>query len=272
MKKLLLASVMMCGVVLNAKMIDGVAMVVEGEPVTTSEIVAVQKQYHLPKAKAINLLIRDRLQKATIDAVTIPEEVIDQKISEVAAKNGVSVAQMQEILQQRGTEWSSYRDSVAHALKKEKFFQENVLEKIPTPTEDELKLYYKHHQSAFTLPTSIEMVEYSSDSREAIKNFLQTHRTDGVTTRKVTQKTNTINPALLSALMQTPVGAFTRPFNAGDRYIIYKVIAKKGTIQIPYRAAREGVLKQWQQTQQNKALQDYFEKLRTRADVQIIRR
>jgi len=271
MKKLLFATILVLSTLLEAKIVDGIAMIVEGEPVTTAEIGAVQRQYHISKQKAIDLLVQDRLQKAAMKEISVPEEEIDAKINEIAAKNGVSVAQMQQILQERGTSWSQYRDTVRDALKKEKFFKEKVVANIPAPSEDELKLYYKHHQKEFTLPATIKMKEYSSNSQEAMQRFLQTHSTKGIKTRTLTQKTKEINPALLSALLQTPTGAFTRPFNAGDRYIVYKILSKRGKIQMPYSTARAAVESRWRQSQQSKALKDYFEKLRTRADIQILR-
>ena len=271
MKKLLFATVLVLSTLLEAKIVDGIAMIVEGEPVTTAEIGAVQRQYHISRQKAIDLLVQDRLQKAAMNEITVPEEEIDTKINEVAAKNGVSVAQMQQILQKRGTSWSQYREDVRKALKKEKFFKEKVVANIPTPSEDELKLYYKHHQKEFTLPASIKLKEYASSSQEAMQRFLQTRNARGISARTFTQKSKEINPALLSALLQTPVGALTHPFNAGDRYIVYKILSKRGKIQMPYSAARAAVESRWRQSQQNKALKDYFEKLRTRADIQILR-
>ncbi len=271
MKKLLFATILVLGTLLEAKIVDAIAMIVEGEPVTTAEIGAVQRQYHISKQKAIDLLVQDRLQKAAMKEISVPEEEIDAKINEIAAKNGVSVAQMQQILQERGTSWSQYRDTIRDALKKEKFFKEKVLANIPSPSEDELKLYYKHHQKEFTLPATIKMKEYSSSSQEAMQRFLQTHNPKGIKTRTLTQKTKEINPTLLSALLQTPTGAFTRPFNAGDRYIVYKILSKRGKVKMPYSAARAAVESRWRQSQQSKALKDYFEKLRTRADIQILR-
>jgi len=105
---------------LEAKMVNGIAMIVEGEPITTAEINAAQHQYNLSKTEATDMLIQDRLQKIAMKDIVIPEEEIDRKINEIAAKNGVTIPQMQQILEDQGTAWSQYRDSVRQALKKEK--------------------------------------------------------------------------------------------------------------------------------------------------------
>ncbi len=41
---------------------------------------------------------------------------------------------------------------------------------------------------------------------------------------------------------------------------------------MPYESAQGAVAGRWKQQQQTKALKDYFEKLKTNADVQYIRR
>ena len=256
---------------IEAKMVNGIAMVVEGEPITTAEIKAVQDQYNLSKAEAIDMLVQDRLQKVATKDIVISEEEIDRKINEIAAKNGVTIPQMQEILKDQGTSWSQYRDSVRQALKKEKFFKENVVANIPTPGEDELKLFYQHHKKNFVIPSTIKTQEYSSSSKKAMQRFLKTRNTKGIKVRTLTQNSKKINPALLSVLLSTPVGSLTKPFNTGDKYVLYKVLEKNGKVQLPYNVARNAVIVQWRKAQEGKALKDYFEKLRTRADIQIVR-
>jgi len=178
---------------------------------------------------------------------------------------------MQKILEQQGTSWSKYRSSIRDALKKEKFYQEKVVNTISAPTEDELKLFYRNHKEDFILPKTISMIEYSAKSEASMKNFLQTKNQKGIKSHSVTKATKDINPALLSSILQTQGGLFTRPLNAGDRYISYKVLSKQGQVSMPYETAKGAVAARWKQQQQSKALKDYFEKLKTNADIQILR-
>jgi len=255
----------------QAKMIDGLAIIVEGEAVTTAEIRAVQNQMGISKSEAIDLLIQDRLQKSAMKDIAVSEKDIDKKIADIAAQNSVTIPQMQKILQKRDTTWIHYRKSIREALKKEKFYQEKVLSSIPTPRQEELKLYYKNHQEVFTIPTSISMIEYSAKSKEAMGKFLRTQNKKHIKSRKVTKKTKNLEPALLSTLLQAQENSYTRPFNAGDRYIIYFIKSKKGLSIMPYENAQGMVAAKWKQEQQNKVLKDYFEKMKTRADIQILR-
>lgn len=255
----------------HAKMVDAVALVVEGEAVTTAEIRAVQQQMNLSKEKAVDLLILDRLQKAAMKNIAVTDDEVDAKIAQIAAQNNISVEQMQQILQERGTPWTRYRSNIQEAMKKEKFFKEHIVTSIPQPGDDELKIFYNNHKNEFVVPSQISMIEYSSDSKEAMGDFLQTRNTQGIQSRTVTKESSELNPMLLAMLSQTKNGAFTRPFNAGNRYVVFKVLSKKGQAPMPFESAKNAVIAKWKEQQQEKAIRDYFEKMKTAADVQIIR-
>jgi len=271
MKKLLLFGLLLLFTFSQAKVVDAIAIVVEGEPITTAEIRAIQKQYSVSNKEARSLLIQDRLQKSAMRDVIIDESLVDSKISAIAANNNLTVPKMQKILKSQGTSWNTYRSNMRDALKKEKFFRENVIKSIPEPSEDELQLYYQNHSKEFFVPRSISMIEYTAKTEKKMKEFLRTKRKNGIRSKKVTKTTKSLNPTLLGTLLATQNGSYTRPFNAGDKYISYKVLSKKGKRNMSFETAKGAVIARWKQQQQSKALKDYFEKLKTNADVQILR-
>jgi len=271
MKKIILLGCLVLSTFATAKMVDGIAIVVNGEAVTTSEIRAVQKQMNLSKKQAIDLLVQDRLQKSAMKKISIPESVIDQKIAEIAAQNNLTVPKMQKLLKQQGTSWRKYRKSIKESIKKQKFYKEKVAATVVRPSDDALKLFYENNKKDFLIPTSISMIEYSASTEEALKKFLQTKKKKGVKSRSVKKSTSNLNSALLGQLLQTQNGSFTRPLNAGDKYISYKVVSKNGQKSMSYEEAKGAVASKWRQQQQGKALKDYFEKMKTNADIRIIR-
>lgn len=271
MKKLVLLGIITLLTLSQAKMVDGIALVVDGEPVTTAEIRAVQQQAQVTKEEATNLLIQDRLQKSAMKDIHIDEKAIDDKIAGIASQNNVTVPKMQKILKAQGTSWNKYRSSIRNALKKEKFFQQKIANTITAPTEDELKLFYQNNKEAFIIPSSVNLIEYSATSEAKMKKFLETKNTKSVKSRTVTKSTKDLSPTLLTTILQTQDGSYTRPFNAGDRYISYKVLSKEGQTSMPFESARDAITGRWRQQQQSKAVKDYFEKLKTNVDIQRLR-
>ena len=272
MHKLILLGCVVLFSFAQAKMVDGIAMVVNGEPVTTSEIRAVQQQLGVSKKQAVDMLVQDRLQKSAMRKIKIQESDVDNKIAQIAAQNNLTVPKMQKLLKAQGTSWRKYRKTIRESLKKQKFYREKVAATVIKPSEDELKIFYENNKKDFVIPTSISMIEYSSPSEETLKKFLTTRKkTKGVRSRSVKKSTSSLNKALLGQLLQTQDGSFTRPFNAGDRFITYKVLSKNGKKSMSFEDAKGAVAGRWRQQQQGKALKDYFEKMKTNADIRIIR-
>lgn len=271
MKKLILFGFIALFTLSHAKMVNAIALIVDGEPVTTAEIRAVEEQVGVDREKAIELLTQDRLQKAAMKNISISEDAVDGKVSQIAAQNNISVQEMQKVLKEKGTTWTKYRSTIRDSMKREKFFREKIASTIPAPSDDELKIYYENHQEEFILPASISMIEYSAASEKTIKNFLQTKNTKSVKSRSVTKKTKDINPALLSTILQTQDGSFTRPFNTGDKYISYKILSKEGQTEMPFETAKAAVTASWRRQRQDQAVKDYFQKMKTEADIQVIR-
>ncbi len=271
MKKLILIGCMALFTFAEAKMVNAIALIVNGEAVTTAEIRAVQKQMNVSKKQATDMLIADRLQKAAMRNVSISENAIDSKIAQIAAQNNLTIPKMQKLLKQQGTSWRKYRRSIKDRMKKDKFYKEKVAATLSKPSEDELKLFYEKNKKDFVMPKSISMIEYSSSSEESMKKFLETKKKKGVKSRSVKKSTKDLNSALLGTILRTQNGSFTRPINDGNKFISYKIVSKNGQRAMSFEDAKGAVSGKWRQQQQGKALKDYFEKLKTHADVQVIR-
>ena len=271
MKKLILIGCIALFTLTEAKMVNAIALIVNGEAVTTAEIRAVQKQMNVSKKQATDMLVADRLQKAAMKNVSISEDAIDTKIAQIAAQNNLTIPKMQQVLKQQGTSWRKYRRSIKDRMQKDKFYREKVAATLSKPSEDELKLFYEKNKKSFVVPTSISMIEYSSSSEESMKKFLETKKKKGVKSRSVKKSTKELNSALLGTILRTQDGSFTRPFNDGNKFISYKILSKNGQRPMSYDDAKGAVAGKWRQQQQGKALKDYFEKLKTNADIQVIR-
>jgi len=255
----------------EAKIVNGIALIVNGEAITTAEIQAIQKQMHLKKIEATNILIQDRLQKAAMRNIYIPDELIDSKIKQIALQNNISIKKMQKILKEQGTSWKKYRKSIKERMKKNKFYREKIASTLIKPSDSELKLFYQKNKKDFMIPIEIKLIEYSSLSKESIKQFLQNKKRKDIKSHSLIKYTKDLNSELLKTILSIPNGSFTPYFNDGNKFITYKIISKHGHKPISLKKSKDIIIDRWIQEQQAKTLKDYFKKLKTDANIQILR-
>ena len=257
----------------QAKMYNGIAIVVNGEPITTAEVGAVQKQLHVSKKKAEEMLINNRIERAATKGISVSEDEIDQRISLIAKQNNISVKKMQKILKKQGQSWNKFRDQMKVAIQKQKFFRTKIAPTIPQPSEDELKIYYRNHPKLFSTPSSINVIEYSASTPARIQSLLKNPaHTRGVKHRKKTLKGSELTPQLLATISQTPNGQFTPAFNTGNAYVTYKILSKGKSRAKPFEEVKRNVAIAWKKEHQAEAIKDYFKKMRSDAAIQYVRK
>lgn len=259
----------------NAQVIDAVAIDVEGQAITTLEIQAVQQKMKISKKTAVELLIRDRLEKASIEKanITISNEEIEQKVKAIADSKGITKAQMQNILSQKGVTWENYLEQLRLDMKKERFFQENIMATIDRPSETELETFYNTHRSEFdSAPIQMSLVAYKSDSAQNLQNAISNpmQPLNGVTKENILASSNEMSPALLNLINQTAENSFTKPINTGKGFVAYYV-KSKGSAQSGFTAVKNAVMARWMQEQRVQASKDFLNKLKSNANIRVIR-
>ncbi|HIP41773.1 MAG TPA: hypothetical protein EYG90_04590 [Campylobacterales bacterium] len=262
----------------QAQVIDAIAIDVDGEPITTLEIQAVQEKLSMSKKAAIEALIKDRLEKGAIEKANIeilPEQ-IDAKIGQIASSRGMNQAQMQSTLSQKGLTWESYREQLAIEMKKEQFFKQNIASAIGQPTDSELKVYYDTNSDRFSSITSasqMSLIVYASNSSKKLQEALQNplKRLKGVQQKNILASSNEMNPKLFNLIKNTPEGSFTEPINTGRGFVAYYVKSKSSQGKSDFASVKNEVIMHWMQDERNKAGRDFYNKLKSNANIRIIR-
>ena len=262
----------------QAQIIDAIAIDVDGEPITTVEIQAVQSKFNMSKKAAIEALIKDRLEKSAIEKakITVSAEDIDAKIEQIASARRMSIEKMKKVLTKRGLTWEGYKKQLEMEIKKEKFFAKNIASTISRPTEEELRVYYQTHKDKFssdTPTTQISLIAYASNSsmklQEAIQNPMKI--VDGVQQKRMLISSRDINPKLFSIINQTPEGSFTKPINTGRGFVAYFIKSKSNQEDVGFEMVKNSVMMAWLQEERIKASKNFLNKLKNNANIRIIR-
>ena len=259
----------------QAQILDAIAIDVEGEPITTLEIQAVQQKLKMSKQAAVETLIKDRLEKSAIkkSGIVISNEEVQAKVNDIARSKGLTQSKMKELLTQKGLTWEMYIEQLTTEMKKERFFQEVILSTIDRPSNDELEAYYNTHQADFAnAPRQMSLVVYHSDTasslQQAISNPMQP--TTGVKKKNILASSNEMSPALLNLIDNTNINSFTKPVNTGKGFIAYYV-KSKGSGQSGFDAVKNAVAARWAQEQRVQAGKNFLSKLKSNAKIRVIR-
>lgn len=139
-------------------LIDGIAAVVNDGAVLLSELDEQTKlivrrlradDTQLPPQNVLvgqvleRLIIMEiQLQRAKRDGITMPDEVLNRALADVARRNGTTLAELPELLARDGVDYTSYRREMREQLTIERLRQRDVVSRIavtPRELEDHLE-------------------------------------------------------------------------------------------------------------------------------------
>ena len=260
----------------HAQVLDAIAIDVEGEAITTLEIQAVQQKMSMSKQAAVEALIKDRLEISALKKANIqidPSEV-QAKVQTIATSKGLSETQMKSLLAEKGLDWDTYLKQLTNEMKKERFFIEHIAGTVTPPSDSELEIYYNTHREKFSAaPVQMSLVAYASNSAESLKEAMENpmQPVTGVQKKNILASSNEMSPALASLINSTQTGSFTKAVNTGKEFISYFVKSKGSQGQDGFQSVKQAVTMQWIQEQRVQAGQDFFNKLKSNANIRVIR-
>ena len=260
----------------QAQVIDAIAIDVEGEAITTLEIQAVQQKMNMSKQAAVEALIKDRLEKSALRKanIQVSHEEIQAKVQSIASSKGMSQVQMKELLATKGLTWDSYIEQLTTEMKKERFFREHIAASVTPPSDGELETYYNTHKELFSsAPTQMSLVVYGAPTVEKIKEAIANpmRPVAGVQKKNILASSNEMSPELLQLIQKTPANSFTPPVNTGKGIVAYFVKSKGVAGQGGFQTVKNAVANRWIQEQRVQAGQDFFNKLKSNANIRVIR-
>jgi parvulin-like peptidyl-prolyl isomerase len=260
----------------QAQVIDAVAIDVEGEAITTLEIQAVQQKMNMSKQAAVEALIKDRLEKSALNKanIQVSHEEIQAKVQSIASSKRMSQVQMKEVLAKKGLTWDAYIQQLTTEMKKERFFREHIASSVTPPSDGELETYYNTHKELFSsAPTQMSLVMYGATTVEKIKEAIANpmRPVEGVQKKNILASSNEMSPQLLQLIQKTPANSFTPPVNTGKGIIAYFIKSKGVAGQGGFQAVKNTVANKWMQEQRVQAGQDFFNKLKSNANIRVIR-
>lgn len=276
MKKLLfLAAGMLSALNLySAQMINGIAAIVENEPITLYEVYSLKEQLRASEQDALNLLIRDRLEDAQIKNLNIsvtPFELND-RIESIAKQNGMTNSQFRSSIQAQGMDFLEFKNNIEKKMLQEKLYKSILAEAGKNVNEQKAKMYFDANPDKFKVFSTAKVVLYRAKNPEELEaQKTSPSLLSNVQTQELTLDYQSIDPRLAAIISNTNNGAFTQILQGPDNFDMFYVKEKIGSYTPSFADVKDNVINELYQGEQEKLMADYFDKLRAKAKIQILR-
>jgi parvulin-like peptidyl-prolyl isomerase len=248
----------------SARVIGGVAVLVDGMPITTFEIKDFARKNNLSIDDATNALVQQKLAEEEIAklGITATQSEIENAIAELAKRNGLDIESFKRRLKAEGKTIYELKQDIAKDIAKEKLYQRILAGSIKKPTDEDLKRLYEQHKSDFNFPIKIDVIQYVSNDKDRLKTKLRTPAfpIGGVAEGKTSLPLNSIPPQLAKTLIKTKVGRYTPILSiGGGRYVAFKVL-KKHKKSISFEEVKPKLIMAYINERRQAKLIEYFEK------------
>ncbi len=276
MKKLLfLAAGMLIALNLySAQMINGIAAIVENEPITLYEVYSLKEQLRASEQDALNLLIRDRLEDAQIKNLNIsvtPFELND-RIESIAKQNGMTNSQFRSSIQAQGMDFLEFKNNIEKKMLQEKLYKSILAEAGKNVNEQKAKMYFDANPDKFKVFSTAKVVLYRAKNPEELEaQKTSPSLLNSVQTQELSLDYQSIDPRLAAIIAGTNNGEFTQILQGADSFDMFYVKEKIGSYTPSFADVKDNVINELYQGEQEKLMADYFDKLRAKAKIQILR-
>jgi parvulin-like peptidyl-prolyl isomerase len=251
--------------------VDKVIASVNGFPITSYELNQTMTNLHLNSKQALQYLINQKILKSEIEkrGISVDEFDINNAMQQIAQRNGMTLFEFKNILQQKG-ELKKFEKMIKENLLKQKLFNQIVDSQLRI-TPQEVKNYYQNHKSEYTIFDTIQVTEYTANNPEELKKLQQDPLLNqvGVNQKTLLLESKNLPLKLLFLFKNTKVGEFTPVINEGMQYVTYYVQNKTGKTVLPFDKVKDYVTQELIEKKRNEILNDYFNKLRNEADIKI---
>jgi len=185
---------------------------------------------------------------------------IEQFYDAVRESNGLSSSELKEKIRQR--------------LISQKLYSAIAYSHVSEPTEEQIKDYYNLHKDKFLHPKSFEVDIYQSKDTQRLTQKINNPMlySPDISVEQQTLEYTNISPQLASLLQKTPLNSFTQivPNGKGEYMSFYL----KNIIQSSnnsYISNKQQIINMIMSQKREQVLSDYFTRLRTSADIKILR-
>ncbi len=268
---------LLVSVLLQASVYDGVAVVVKNRAITLLDIKKEMKNAHIDAKKAVNVLIRQKLEELEIQErkISVSSGEVYDYIKQMASHNHLSISAFYDAVRNsNGLSSMEFKKKIKQKLLSQKLYQAITYSSLSEPSEEEVSEYFDLHKDNFKHPVSFTVMIYATKERNLLQKKVNNPMfySSKIQTDEQVLPYAKISPELAQLLEKTAVNSFTPIIPNGKGgfmsfYIKEVTLAKNSELESVHTQIVNLIMEE----QREEILSDYFAKLKNSADINIIR-
>ena len=262
---------------LSAEIVDGVAVVVKGSPITLYDIKKEMQTTNADAKRATDTLIRKTLESLEIKErrISVTSSEVYDDIKKAAAGNNLSVSEFYEAIRNtNGLSSSELKEKIKEKLLSQKLYSAIAYSSISNPSEDEIEAYFQSHKDSFSHPSGFNVVIYQSNNSQRLQDKINNPMlySPDITSNEQALPYDKISPELASLLQRTPPNSFSTivPDGKGG-FMSFYIKSVEAVKEVTLESVKNQIINMIMGEQREQVLGDYFARLRHNADIEIVR-
>lgn len=259
----------------NAKYINGISAIVDGEIITDYDIQKLIDALKISPSQALNILIRQKLEDAQIKAMEInPSEIeINAQMSQIGAHSGFKDwSEFEKALKNQGVNINDFRAQVKNNIALEKLYSNITNRPNANITQENARRFYQNNKSLFSRFINATITQYSSQNAQDLENLKAKKPNNALSAKAQKISATSTDARLVELVAKTKIGDFTPIIPQGGFYVMFKINDKDGIYTPNFEDIEENVAQAMIAQEKEAMIEDYFNKLRVSANIQIIKR
>jgi len=262
---------------LQAKTIDGVAIMVKDQAITLYDITQAMKENKIPQEQAIEMLERKKLESIEIKErhITASKQDVFEDIQRMAEQNKMSIIELYEAIESsQGLSEKKLKEKIKEKILNQKLYNAIAFSHLEQPSDDEISEYYNLHKKEFLKPSSFSVIIYQCPDKNLLQEKIDNPMfySPKVQSEERTFEATKMNPRLAGLLSKTPANSFTQVLPSPNGGFMSFYVKEKGTSAVPdIKAIRPQISNALMGQKRESILKDYFDRQKLNADIKVIR-
>lgn len=265
------------GSLLSAEVVNGVAIVVKGEPITLHEVREEMRISKVDSKTASDILIRKRLEEVEVQErkLSVSSSEVYDDIKKTAARNNMSVSEFYEAIRSsNGMSSSELKTKTKEKLLSQKLYATIAYSSMSQPSDEETLEYYELHKKDFEHPAAFEATIYSTKDKDLLVKKITNPMfySSSISQSKQRLEYNKISPELAKFLAESKVNSFTPMIPDGKgAYMSFYITKIEEGKKRSYEDVKDQIANIIMGDKREQVLSDYFARLKGNADIKVIR-